>query len=84
MNMSYIQVAEIVAWASEAGRQEVLMARHEGRDLDQEGGMGLWQSFQARFPSGEFPGCYDDAVHLYRQVYRTAVENCDKTLKDQW
>ena len=72
---------EIVKWAAEAGRQNARETHHFGEDLDTEGGMGLWQSFQARFPKEGFPGqSYDFAIALYNSVYRAASIECYEAL----
>ncbi len=76
---------EIVVWATNAAREEVLTATSQGRPVDSEGGMGLWQSFQATFPRERFsPHNYDLAVALYGQVYSAAVVSGVKLLAGEW
>lgn len=71
---------EIVKWAAEAGRQNAVSSPED--EFDPEGGMGLWQSFQARFPKEGFPGqSYDFAIALYNSVYLAASIECYEALK---
>lgn len=82
--MGHEVMKRIVAWATDAGRHEALMAKHEGRNVDTEGEIGLWQSFQAEFPKDDFVGNYDLAVTLYSSVFAESAKACAKAITGEW
>lgn len=60
----------IIEWATEAAIEAVGLG-----DTDSEGGMGLWQSFQAQFPRSMFPGGeYDVAIMVYSTTYKSVYK----------
>jgi hypothetical protein len=74
MNKPHLTLARIIAWAAEAAREHVELARFNGEEPDLEGGMGLWQSFQATFPKTMFPGDYDLAITVYSATFTETVK----------
>jgi hypothetical protein len=70
-----LPIQEIIAWTSLAAKEHVELARFNGVEPDADGGTGLWQSFQARFPSKSFAnGDYDLAVLVYSATYEETVK----------
>lgn len=83
--IEYSLLSSIIEWATDAGRQEALVAAHESREVDSRGGMGLWQAFQAKFPKSLFEDdMYDEAITLYSIVYTKSAESCYKAIKGDW
>jgi hypothetical protein len=83
--MEIALMKEIVEWSTEAAREEVLRADSRQEEPDAEGGMGLWQSFQARFPRERIGAAhYDHAIALYGFVYSAAVASGKKLLVGEW
>jgi ribosomal protein L37AE/L43A len=73
---------EIIAWSAEAAREHVERARWEGSEPDPDGSMGLWQSFQARWPKEGFVGNYELAVTVYGATFSAAVKELAEATKD--
>lgn len=84
--MEYGLFSSIIEWSLEAARQEALMASHEGREVASRGSMGLWQSFQAKFPKDLFASedQYDEAIALYSTVYSRGTIEMAKAIKGTW
>lgn len=83
--IEYSLFQEVIEWAAYAGRQEALMAIHDKREVESRGGMGLWQSFQAKFPKDRFEADdYDLAINLYSTVYAASAKNCLKAIANVW
>lgn len=84
--MEYGIFRDIIEWSLSAARQEALMAKHEGREVDSRGGMGLWQSFQAKFPKDRFASedQYDEAIYLYSTVYARGAAEMAKAIEGTW
>lgn len=57
--MTHSQLKEIILWTVDATK--------DLDSTDADGGMGLWQSFQAAFPKEDFED-YDLAVTAYSSV----------------
>lgn len=74
----------VIEWATQAGKQEALSAKHSGRDLDADGGMGLWQAFQTEFPKASWVGDYDLAIFVYSTTYASAAKACYEALTDNF
>jgi len=69
-------VVEVIAWASEAAREHVELAIFNHETPDPESGMGLWQSFQAKFPKAAVarPRDYDTLIGVYLGAYSSTVK----------
>lgn len=66
-------LAIVIKWASEAAKEHVELAIFHGEDPDPETSMGLWQSFQAKFP--KTPGVdYDILVNAYSHTFTVTVK----------
>lgn len=75
----HLTLIAIVAWAVEAAKEHVELARFNKEEPDPETSMGLWQSFQAKFPKETFPGGdYDLGVCVYSATFTNTV----KALRD--
>ncbi len=75
MDKPHLTLVAIVEWAVEAAKEHVELARFSGEEPDPEPPMGLWQSFQAKFPKDGVPGGdYDLGVCVYSATFTTTVE----------
>lgn len=63
----------VVEFAVEAGAEHVAYAKHYEEEPDPDMCMGLWQSFQEKFPKEGFPGDYDLAVTVFSSTYSHMV-----------
>lgn len=74
--MMHQPVKAAIEWAIAAAKEHVDICQHTGEPPDSEGGMGLWQSFQAAFPKAGYPGegNYDLLITAYSTAYSEAVK----------
>lgn len=73
----------IIAWSIDAAREHVSLAIFNGETPDPETSMGLWQSFQAKFPKREVAGDYDGYVSLYSETYSNTVKALTAILSEK-
>lgn len=66
----------VIEWATEAA---LLQVTQGGADTEEEGGMGLWQSFQTHFPPQPTVD-YDILVTAYSHTYTSSVKALKKML----
>jgi hypothetical protein len=69
---TYRLMAEVIDWAAEAAREAVSADLATGQTPDTEFGMGLWQSFQEKFPKAEGVD-YDVLVTALSSSYRATA-----------
>lgn len=67
-------LAQVITWTVAAAKEQVELAYFSGEDVDPEGGMGLWQSFQAEFPKVMGSDDYDLLVMAYGTTYKETVK----------
>lgn len=76
---TYQLVPLVIQWASEAALQ-TFTCTPEGEEADDEGGMGLWQSFQTHFPKRTGID-YDMLVTVYGFTYTQTVRTLNASRK---
>lgn len=67
-------VGEVIEWSAAAAREAKDYAEFNGEDPDPEPGMGLWQSFQDRFPKDKLPGDYDLYITAWTKTYEETLK----------
>lgn len=83
--MSRSLMEAIVELGATAGRQEVLMAKHEARSPETVLGFGHRQSFDRVL--SQHPGegsTWEEAWSLFSTVYAHAIGNCQKAIEGTW
>lgn len=80
--MMHQAVKAAIEWAVAAAKEHVDICTHTGETPDPEGGMGLWQSFQAAFPKAGYPGHnYDLLITAYSTAYSETVKAIQSVLE---
>lgn len=79
---NFQSIIEVINWSTEAGMEEGNLAYFQGREVE-DGGMGLWQSFQAKFPKDKWVGDYDLAVCIYDSTYKAVAKACYRALSEK-
>lgn len=75
MRNIHLEMPKIVAWAMDAARQHVDLAKFNGEEPDPEPCMGLHQNFRMEFPLEEFVGDDRDlSLNTAFDVFREAVK----------
>ncbi len=80
MKTTYQMLPAVIAWAVDAAKEHVELARFSNEEPDSETTMGLWQSFQAAFPVT--PGVDRDMlVTAYSHTYTETVKMLTPIIK---
>jgi hypothetical protein len=83
--MTIEQMHTLVKLGAEAGRQEVLLARHEQRAPEIDYDIGLAHTLLIelkRLSLAERDR--DHAVALFNNVYAETVKNCEQAIEGRW
>lgn len=66
----YQMVTKVIQWSTAAASQQFTFF---GQEADDEGGMGLWQSFQATFPKQDGID-YDMLILVYGETFKQTLK----------
>lgn len=78
------EISAVITWAADAAREAVELARFHAEpvDLEGEGGLGLWQTFQETFDAAaqEEAGIRELAIAAYLATFEETVKAAQAVL----